>query len=133
MSGAARLPVAAWARLLGAIVGIAMLLAMGDRDVLAAAVALGEPPLTYAARYAFLHYSAPAGGGIDFNSDEPPGDRDFLYVAYDLSAMTSQVSDTAVSSPTIRAVVLRHCLLSHVFGSVAPASTIDPVAGVATG
>ena len=124
---------------LGGLVGIAMLLALGDRDVLAAAVALGAVfaawaslPLMYAARYAFLYYSAPADGGIDFNSDEPPGYRDFLYFAYNLG-MTYQVSDTAVSSPTIRAVVLRHCLLSYVFGAVVLASTINLVAGVATG
>jgi uncharacterized membrane protein len=47
--------------------------------------------------------------------------------------MTYQVSDTDVSSPQIRAVVLRHCLLSCVFGAVVLASTINLVAGIASG
>ena len=46
--------------------------------------------------------------------------------------MTYQVSDTDVSSPRIRSVVLRHSLLSYVFGAVVLASTINLVASVAT-
>ena len=47
--------------------------------------------------------------------------------------MTYQVSDTAVSSSAIRGVVLRHCLLSYVFGTVILATTINLVAGIVTG
>ena len=47
--------------------------------------------------------------------------------------MTYQVSDTAVTSPVVRSVVLRHTLLSYVFGAVVLASTINLVAGIATG
>ena len=47
--------------------------------------------------------------------------------------MTYQVSDTAVSSQAIRAVVLRHTLLSYLFGAVVLASTINLVAGIAAG
>jgi uncharacterized membrane protein len=84
----------------------------------------------YAARYAYLYYGPPQGG-IDFNSDDPPAYRDFLYFSYNLG-MTYQVSDTAVSDSEIRAVVLRHTLLSYVFGAVVLASTINLVAGIAT-
>ncbi len=46
--------------------------------------------------------------------------------------MTYAVSDTNVSSPDIRSVVLRQTLLSYVFGAVILASTINLVAQVAT-
>ncbi|MGE3288112.1 MAG: DUF1345 domain-containing protein [Pseudonocardia sp.] len=87
--------------------------------------------LMYATRYAHLYY-VPAAGGIDFNSREPPTYRDFLYFSYNLG-MTYQVSDTGVSSATIRAVALRHCLLSYVFGTVILATTINLVTGIVTG
>lgn len=47
--------------------------------------------------------------------------------------MTYQVSDTDVSSTTIRSVALRHCLLSYAFGTVILATTINLVTGVVTG
>ena len=87
--------------------------------------------LMYAVRYAHLYYGAPAGG-IDFNSDEPPSYRDFFYFSYNLG-MTYQVSDTDVSSSELRAVALRHCLLSYVFGTVILAATINLVAGIVAG
>lgn len=83
--------------------------------------------LLYATHYAFLYYASDTPGGIDFNSSEPPSYRDFLYVAYNLG-MTYQVSDTAVTSSAIRSVVLRHCLLSYVFGLLILATTINLVA-----
>lgn len=47
--------------------------------------------------------------------------------------MTYQVSDTNVSSSPLRAIVLRHCLLSYVFGASILATTINLVAGIVTG
>ena len=87
--------------------------------------------LMYATRYAHLYYGI-AAGGIDFNSEEPPTYRDFLYFSYNLG-MTYQVSDTGVSNATIRSVVLRHCLLSYVFGTVILATTINLVVGIVAG
>jgi uncharacterized membrane protein len=119
------------------LVGIVVLLIHGNSDV-AAALALGGVfmawaalHLMYATRYAHTYYSEPVGG-IDFNSDEPPTYRDFLYFSYNLG-MTYQVSDTGVSSQRIRAVVLRHSLLSYVFGTSVLATTINLVANVVTG
>ncbi|MGW0883895.1 DUF1345 domain-containing protein [Streptomyces sp. NPDC002671] len=80
--------------------------------------------LVYAARYAYVYYTD--GDGIDFNSQEPPTYRDFLYFSYNLG-MTYQVSDTDVSSTTIRAIVLRHTLLSYVFGTSILATAINLV------
>ena len=86
--------------------------------------------LMYATRYAHLYYGA-AAGGIDFNSDDPPAYRDFLYFSYNLG-MTYQVSDTSVSNTAIRAIALRHCLLSYVFGTVILATMINLVLGIVT-
>lgn len=84
--------------------------------------------LMYAARYAHLYHSDPPGG-IDFNGTEPPAFRDFFYFSYNLG-MTYQVSDTAVQSSVVRAVVLRHCLISYVFGAAILATAINLVVGI---
>lgn len=89
--------------------------------------------LMYAARYAFHYYGEGEEGGIDFNQDGyQPCFRDFLYFSYNLG-MTYQVSDTAVRSSRIRAVALRHCLLSYVFGVAVLATAVNLVVGVVTG
>ena len=130
--------VVAWA--LAGLIAVALLLLLGKTDErpLAALLALGGVAMSwaglhlmYAARYAYLFYSA-APGGIDFNGTDPPAYRDFLYFSYNLG-MTYQVSDTDVSSRTIRVVVLRHCLLSYAFGTVILATTINVIANVVVG
>jgi uncharacterized membrane protein len=87
--------------------------------------------LTYATRYAHLYYAVDKPGGIDFNTDEPPAFRDFLYFSYNLG-MTYQVSDTAVENAAIRAIVLRHCLLAYLFGTAILATMINLVVGTLT-
>ncbi|MGO4636190.1 DUF1345 domain-containing protein [Streptomyces sp. 2RAF24] len=87
--------------------------------------------LMYATRYADMYYGEP-GGGIDFHSEESPRFVDFLYFSYNLG-MTYQVSDNDISSSAIRAVVLRHCLLSYVFGASILATTINLVATLVAG
>lgn len=125
---------------LGGLVGIVVLLLLSGSGSGRAAAAVApagtfmvwaDLHLTYATRYAHLYYGV-AEGGIDFNSDEPPTYRDFLYFSYNLG-MTYQVSDTSVGKATIRAVVLRHCLLSYVFGTVVLATTINLVTGIVMG
>ncbi|AKU16558.1 DUF1345 domain-containing protein [Luteipulveratus mongoliensis] len=125
---------------LGSLIGIVVLLVLhhsGSEDA-AAAVGLGGVFMTwamlhlmYTARYAHLYYGDPEGG-IDFNNDDQPSYRDFFYFSFNLG-MTYQVSDTNVSTTPIRAVVLRHSLLSYVFGTVILAATINLVAGILTG
>lgn len=126
----------------------------------AVALAWAALHLMYAARYAGLYYRTTAdddttdddinagdqtgetgetgdeahdrvGAAIDFNSPEAPSYRDFLYFSYNLG-MTYQVSDTAVRSSAVRQVVLRHCLLSYLFGTGIVATTINLVVQVAT-
>jgi uncharacterized membrane protein len=124
---------------LGSLVGIVVLLVLANSGTRNSGAAIGLVALflawamlhlTYAARYAYLYYGDPVGG-IDFNSNDPPAYRDFCYFSYNLG-MTYQVSDTGVSSTAIRSVVLRHCLISYVFGTVILAATINLVAGLVT-
>ena len=124
---------------IAAITGIALLLILGSSHSQNVAAAIGLAGvfmnwavlhMMYAARYTHLYYLAPVGG-IDFNSDERPAYRDFFYFSYNLG-MTYQVSDTSVYSSAIRSVVLRHCLLSYIFGTVILAATINLVAGIVT-
>lgn len=122
---------------LGSLVGVIVLLVMGDPNTRTAAAATGVAGvflawsmlhLMYAARYAHRYYIEPVGG-IDFNNDQPPSYRDFFYFSYNLG-MTYQVSDTSVSDSAIRSVVLRHCLLSYVFGTGILAAAINLVLGI---
>lgn len=121
---------------LAGLVAIVMLLTVGSSAgrIVAAAIALtgvfmswATVHLMYAVRYAYVFYSD--GGGIDFNSDAQPCYQDFFYFSYNLG-MTYQVSDTAVSSRTIRAIVLRQALFSYVFGVAILATTINLVFGM---
>lgn len=79
-------------------------------------------------RYASLYYRDGVGG-IDFNQEELPRYGDFAYLAFSVG-MTFQVSDTALQNHAIRSAVLRHSLLSYVFGSVILATTINLVVGL---
>jgi uncharacterized membrane protein len=128
---------------LASLGGIAAFILVGpSSDTWSAAVAVvgmasawASLHLMYAARYAHVYYDERRQGrdkAIDFNADELPSYRDFLYFSYNLG-MTYQVSDTNVTSSVIRHVVLRHCLLSYVFGTAILATTINLVLGALTG
>jgi len=74
--------------------------------------------MTFTLRYARLFYAIPKGG-IDFHNDADPSYLDFAYV-----------SDTDIIKPRIRHAILRHSLLSYLFGTVILATTINLVAGL---
>lgn len=77
-------------------------------------------------RYAHLYYSEPAGG-IDFaDQRERPDYMDFVYVAFTVG-MTFQVSDTGIAERRIRRTVIRHALLSYLFGTVIVGVAINVV------
>ena len=80
-------------------------------------------------RYASLYYRD-GPGGIDFNQKELPQYTDFAYLAFSVG-MTFQVSDTDLQNHAIRSAVLRHSLLSYLFGTVIVATTINLVIGLA--
>lgn len=79
-------------------------------------------------KYAVLYYEGHEGG-VDFHQDVPPCFRDFAYMAVTVG-MTFQVADTDLHATSLRAAVLRHALLSYLFGAVILAVTINLVAGV---
>ena len=106
----------------------------GSQEALFTAVAVAGVVLAWAVvhtvfalRYGHLYYLE--RGGIDFHDNCDPTYRDFAYVAFTIG-MTYQVSDTELTSRTIRSTALRHALLSFLFGSAIIAMTINVVAGL---
>jgi uncharacterized membrane protein len=79
-------------------------------------------------RYAHLYYSGDPEG-IDFKSNgaESPDYADFAYTAFTIG-MTFQVSDTDITHRNIRRTVLRHALISYLFGAVIVASAVNVIA-----
>lgn len=74
-------------------------------------------------RYARLFYGE-EHGGIDFKERSAPAYSDFAYLAFTVG-MTFQVSDTDLTTRSMRATVLRHALVSYLFGAVIVAMTIN--------
>jgi uncharacterized membrane protein len=82
-------------------------------------------------RYAELYYTGP-DGGVSFNQKERPRYVEFAYLAFTVG-MTFQVSDTDIQTGVMRVTVLRHSLLSYLFGAVVLASTVNLLGGLASG
>jgi uncharacterized membrane protein len=82
----------------------------------------------YSLRYGKLYY-ADRPGGIDFNAEDAPCYIDFADLALTIG-MTFQVSDSNLKTTNIRRTALRHALLSHTFGTLIIATTINLVAGL---
>jgi uncharacterized membrane protein len=97
-------------------------------SVVAVALAWASVHTVFTTRYARLYFTG-TPGGVDWGGDEPPVYRDFAYLAFTVG-MTFQVSDTAVTDRRVRAAVLRHALLSYLFGTVFIATMINLVAGL---
>ena len=76
-------------------------------------------------RYARLYYSEDPGG-IEFSNTDRPDYMDFVYVAFTVG-MTFQVSDTGIAQRSIRRTVIRHALLSYIFGTVIVGVAINVV------
>lgn len=68
-------------------------------------------------------------GGLDFHDHREPAYATFAYMAFTIG-MTFQVSVTEVTSARIRGTVLRHALLSYLFGIAVIALTINVVASL---
>ncbi len=125
---------------LASLVGVGYLLAAGsksgsDADIAAAvgicsvAAAWLVVHTLFTLRYARLYYLN-GSSGIDFNQeDEQPAYVDFAYLAFTIG-MTYQVSDTNLTSRTIRSTALRQALLSFVLGAVILATTVNLIAGL---
>ena len=85
--------------------------------------------------YAHLYYgddtkdSTKHAEGLEFPGEKKPDYIDFAYFSF-VIGMTFQVSDTAVTSKTIRRLVLLHGLLSFGLNTFVVALTINLVAGL---
>ncbi len=79
-------------------------------------------------RYARTYYLRPVGG-IDFNEEDPPTYLDFAYLALTIG-MTFQVSDTNLTTKSIRRIALGHALLSYLYGAVVVALVINVVSSL---
>lgn len=91
-------------------------------SVLAVVLAWATVHVVFVLRYAHRYYDI--DGGLSFPGDEAPSYRDFAYVGFTVG-MTYQVSDTEVADGPMRAMVLRHALLSFLFGAVIIGLTIN--------
>ncbi len=82
--------------------------------------------LTYAARY----FAPKPDGGLDFpgaTKGFEPDHTDFLYFSFTI-AVTAQTSDVAVTTRSMRRLVLWHSLLSFVFNTTILAFSINAAA-----
>jgi uncharacterized membrane protein len=82
----------------------------------------------YTLRYATTWYSDPSRG-INFHQTQPPRYRDFAYVAFTIG-MTFQVSDTALTTSTIRRTALFHALTSYPLATLILAGTVNLTTGL---
>ncbi len=82
----------------------------------------------FTTHYARIYYRDPRGG-VDFNQDDPPTYLDFAYLSFTIG-MTFQVSDTDLTSRSIRSAALRHAVLSYLLGAVVLAITVNLIAGL---
>ncbi len=103
----------------------AYLIAVG---VLSVALTWALVHTVFTLRYARTYYTKPVGG-IDFNEVDPPTYLDFAYLALTIG-MTFQVSDTNLTTKSIRRVALSHALLSYVYGAVMIALVINVVSSL---
>jgi uncharacterized membrane protein len=79
--------------------------------------------------YARIYYNDRIEGSIDFNQSAKPTYTDFIYVAFTVG-MTYQIADTSITGSALRLIVIRHALLSYVFGTVIVATTVSVIAGL---
>jgi uncharacterized membrane protein len=97
-------------------------------SVLTVALSWAVVHTVFALRYAHEYYTAKASGAIDFKSGKyEPDYGDFAYVAFTVG-MTFQVSDTDIGSRLIRRTVLRHALISYLFGAIIVALMVNVLA-----
>jgi uncharacterized membrane protein len=86
----------------------------------------------FAIHYAHEYYGQRRDGkigGLKFPGDDDPDYRDFLYFSL-VIAMTSQVSDVAITSRAIRQVVSMHAVLAFFFNLTILALTVNMISNV---
>jgi uncharacterized membrane protein len=119
----------------------------GSERALVAALGVGSVAISwfvvhslFTLHYAELYYGGSGdpkepgtgkAGGIDFGLDSPPTYADFAYLAFTVG-MTYQLSDTPLTTRSMRASVLRHALLSFLFGALIIGATVNFVVTLAS-
>lgn len=119
----------------------------GALQAAVAALALGSVAVSwfvvhgvFTLHYAELYYGgggdpakpgAGKAGGIDFSLDTPPRYSDFAYLAFTVG-MTYQLSDTPLTTRALRQTLLRHALLSYLFGSLIIGASVNFVVSLAS-
>jgi uncharacterized membrane protein len=99
-------------------------------SVLTVALSWAVVHTVFALRYAHEYYTTTLPGGIDFKSGKyEPDYGDFAYVAFTVG-MTFQVSDTDIGNRVIRRTVLRHALVSYLFGAIIVALMVNVIANL---
>jgi uncharacterized membrane protein len=97
-------------------------------SVLTVALSWAVVHTVFSLRYAHEYYATTLSDAIDFKSGKyEPDYGDFAYVAFTVG-MTFQVSDTDIASRLIRRTVLRHALVSYLFGAIIVALMVNVVA-----
>lgn len=88
--------------------------------------------IVYALHYAHLYYrrgkDGKDRGGIDFPETPEPDYSDFIYFSFTLG-MTFQTSDSNITSPSMRSVVVFHCFAGFVYNIGVLAFTINVLGG----
>ncbi|WP_205801992.1 DUF1345 domain-containing protein [Micromonospora thermarum] len=97
--------------------------AFGGLGVLSVLLSWFVVHTVFAARYARLYYMDD-NGGIEFSQTGPPCYTDFAYLAFTVGA-TFQVSDTTITSIEMRRTVLRHSMVSYLFGAFVIAAIVN--------
>jgi len=82
----------------------------------------------HALRYAREYYRS--NGGVDFHSPDPPCYADFAYMAFTVG-MSFAISDTDLTSTTMRRIALWHAMLAYLFGTVFVAALVNILASLA--
>lgn len=122
---------------------VAIVYALGSTEARGAGTAVAMAVATILLSWFFVHtifslhyaheYYGERGdgiiGGIEFPHDPKPDYRDFLYFSL-VIGMTSQVSDTDISSKVIRRIVAMHGVLSFFFNLVVLALTVNMVSNL---
>jgi len=124
---------------MGSFGGVALILleassAQGGLKAAIIALALGSVTLSwllvhtlFTLRYATIYFRETEG--VDFNEKKPPRYLDFAYLSFTIG-MTFQVSDTDLTTDSIRYTALRQALLSYVLGAIVLATVINLVSGL---
>jgi len=107
-------------------VGFGLEIALVVASLLAVVLSWCVVHTMFAVHYAHQYYREPVGG-IVLPGGAAPDYRDFAYMAFTVG-MSFATSDVEITSAVTRRIVLRHALVSYVFGAAIVGLTINVMA-----